>query len=76
MVSALFRNSVQFGIASRQSNIEQSVDSIIAVGQKTEGINAFPYALKEFINSVADLPTIEELVKKSESLAQVLGSAS
>ena len=33
----------------------------------------FPSALREFINSNADLPTIEELAKKSKKLAIAMG---
>lgn len=76
MVSALYREIPQNRQAFTELYRERLAGSITSTSQRIERITSFPYALKEFVNSIADLPTIEELAAKSESLARVMKLAS
>ncbi len=66
MVSALSRN--RFDDIQKEEN--DCSNSFLFF---SDGSDKSPCALREFINSNADLPTVEELVKKSTKLARAIG---
>ncbi len=76
MVSALSRHNLSEQSAPIGLIRDLLVDSIVSAQERVEKTISFPYALREFVNSIADLPTIEELTAKSESLARVMHMAS
>ncbi len=66
MVNALARTKLDTTVANETRNFVLN-DSDKAANEKNL------CALREFINSNADLPTIEELAKGSKSLAMAMG---
>lgn len=64
MVSAISRHS------TNEIVIEDSTLSRLLLPVHDE---RFPCALREFVNSNADLPTIDDLVKNSAKLAEAIG---
>jgi len=71
MVSALFRDTIKTSKAL--SNNDHA--TITTNTYRPIGSEQCSSALREFVNSNADLPTLEELVKKSNTLAQIIGPA-
>ncbi len=69
MVNALSRRLPTQAIMEDTEFISISVsnNSLLPTDEK------FPCALREFVNSNSDLPTIEELAKKSKVLALAMG---
>ena len=68
MVSALSRHL-------SNENVKEEIKGTLSCLMVFSDIEKSPCALKEFINSNADLPTIEELAKKSKQLAGAIGMA-
>jgi radical SAM superfamily enzyme len=75
MVSALSRNASITNLEQYKSVQEQIVKTLDCSGSKIEKAKFYPCALRDFVNSNADLPTVEELAEKSLMLARVLGMA-
>ncbi len=53
--------------------VKEEINGTISCLLLSTNNQEFPCALREFINSNADLPTIEELAKKSTKLAEAIG---
>jgi hypothetical protein len=76
MVSALLRKTSNTKTEESKAIHMRLAKILDRTNPQIEKVSFFPCALREFVNSNADLPTIEELVRRSQTLAQVMGMAS
>jgi hypothetical protein len=65
MVNALVRRFPE--------SVPETKENVIGVDFSNDQALKLPCALREFINSNADLPTIDELARKSKTLAMAMG---
>ncbi len=74
MVSALYRDNAKMINKNTVKQVsDRAVDDVDQIFVVTK---SFPSGLREFVNSNSDLPTIEELAQRSQTLAHAMGMAS